>query len=80
MTRPEWNSYTALITESPESPVRRVSISGKDAHSVRELVLSRFPRGRVLSVSLVRDATLEEDGSLQGPESGSENHENAAGE
>lgn len=47
------------MTESPESPVRRVRVNAKDKESVRALVYQHHPRGRVLSVSEVTDAEIQ---------------------
>ena len=58
-SRLNWNSYTALITETPEAPVRRVHVNARDRESVRALVYQHHPRGRVLSVSEVTDVQIQ---------------------
>lgn len=78
MNKKEWNSYTALITESPESPVRRVHVRARDRESVRTLVYQHHSRGRVLSVSEVTDVQIQ--GSTGAHGEGRESGENAAPE
>ena len=81
MNKKDWNSYTALITESPEAPVKRVHVNAKDRESVRALVYQHHPRGRVLSVSEVTEVTdVQTEGSTGAHGEGRESGENSSPE